>query len=525
MCRRIAAAAADSYSSDGRKPLVECRSLNGRGRSLIAILPIHVGCHPLSTPTKEDGLCEPIAHPVLIESMRSTRCSFCFQPIYNNMPTSTSNASSTLHHHCSPQCQRFDNTWMLETQAAQKLPSPPSPTAISCSRILRKFQESPSALEKYNQLCWNVDLLSQQDKDAYLTILTQCHIFLCAMGQTAAAKMTDDLIHPDPTSAFQFMSRLSMNGFTITNSELLPIGHGVYCGASMINHSCRPNAVPTFWLRTSIPPMLQITACQSINIGEEVTISYCETSTPKSIRTECLWKSYKFVCDCPLCKDVTKDDDLVGLKCATEGCKGRVRSISTVAESASLGEEGSNEKEKTRHSYQCDSCGNTSFEAALKVQADSMEKMKQLESIMTNCNTLHKEVGEESLQIYELLKRHCDLKQSYYIAWSADLFVSFCANALKFCANEEERMSLCHKALVVLNESRSATKFCMEYVGNLSWHIKRGTEAKLRLFVNPMDLEALGMLRNVKEEMLVFFPSNDDIILSLDESIAAYSFS
>ena len=86
-------------------------------------------------------------------------------------------------------------------------------------------------------------------------------------------------------------------------------------------------------------------------------------------------------------------------------------------------------------------------------------------------------------------------------------------------------MSLCHKALVVLNESRSATKFCMEYVGNLSWHIKRGTEAKLRLFVNPMDLEALGMLRNVKKEMLLHFESNDDMMLSLDESIAAYSFS
>jgi hypothetical protein len=43
------------------------------------------------------------------------------------------------------------------------------------------------------------------------------------------------------------MSRMSMNGFTISDSEQLPIGHGVYLGASAINHSCRPNSLQTFW--------------------------------------------------------------------------------------------------------------------------------------------------------------------------------------------------------------------------------------------------------------------------------------
>jgi len=351
------------------------------------------------------------------------------------------------------------------------------------------------------------------------------------MGDSATAKMAHDLIHPDPTPGYQFMSRLSMNGFTISNSEQLPIGHGVYCGSSMINHSCRPNAVPTFWLRPSAPPMLQITACQSVNAGEEVTISYCDVSTPMCMRRGMLWKSYKFVCDCQLCKDTDRDDEIVGLKCTTEGCQGRVSSIIAeanenhcISDTKDLGELGTENKSK----YKCDSCGDTNFDDALKAQASSMEKIKKIEPVMNiniSNHTFHKKAGEESRQIYDGLKRHCHQQRSYYSAWSADLFVHWCANTLKFYKKEQEQLDVCHEALVLINESRSATKLCMEYPGNLSWHVKRGMEAKLRLFVNPMDMDALGMLRNVRKEMHMYYPSSDDTIISLDQSLAAYSFS
>ena len=91
--------------------------------------------------------------------------------------------------------------------------------------------------------------------------------------------------------------------------------------------------------------------------------------------------------------------------------------------------------------------------------------------------------------------------------------------------NEQEQLGICHGALVVMNESRLAAQLCMKYPGNLSWHVKQGTEAKLRLFVNPMDMEALEMLQNVRKEFLLYYHSSDEIILSLEESLAAYSFS
>ena len=154
--------------------------------------------------------------------------------------------------------------------------------------------------------------------------------------------------------------------------------------------------------------------------------------------------------------------------------------------------------------------------------------MKLFESMMNDGSSSHRfqrKAGEESLQIYELLKRHCDLQRSYYAAWSADLFVHWCANALKSYTNEQEQLGLCRQALVVINESRSATKFCTEYPGNLSWHVKRGLEAKLRLFLNPTDMEALRMLGNVRKELLMYYPSSDDMMCWLDESLAVYSFS
>jgi hypothetical protein len=103
--------------------------------------------------------------------------------------------------------------------------------------------------------------------------------------------------------------------------------------------------------------------------------------------------------------------------------------------------------------------------------------------------------------------------------------VCWYANALKFLTSEEEQMDFCRRALALMRETRGATQFCSDYPGSLSWHVKRGTEAKLRLFVNPMDMEALEMLQNVRKTMLLYYPPSDDLVLSLDESLCTYSFS
>jgi len=225
-------------------------------------------------------------------------------------------------------------------------------------------------------------------------------------------------------------------------------------------------------------------------------------------------ENYKFVCDCKLCKDIDRDDDVVGLKCTTNGgkCKGLVKSINAL-----------NGTESSQ--YQCNVCNNMDFDEARKAQADSIDRMKQLESLLNNTQQHDKKVGDDIRKVYEKLKQYCCMKSSYYLSSSADLYINWCANELKKMNNEQDQLKICHDALVVINESRRVSQFIMDYPGNLSWSVKLGVEAKLRLFANPMDMAALQMLQNVRKELLKHYPSSDDLILSLEESLAAYSFS
>ena len=402
--------------------------------------------------------------------------------------------------------------WMNEETAARKLPSTPSPMALSCARILCEFHKSPATSAMYEELCSaNMESLSNEEKETYLSIMTKCHLFLLAMNGTAPiAQYAHDLLYPNNLLAIQFMSRLCMNGFTISDSEQFAIGHGVYCQGSMINHSCRPNAVPTFWIRHSVPPMLQITVCAPIDVGEEITIAYCDVSTPRYVRCETLMKNYKFVCDCSHCKDTDQDDAIVGLKCTLAGCK--CRKVHYI-------DDGTLEKNRK---YQCNVCGNLNFEEAMNEQAASMEQLELAMNIGSSHNT---QAGDKVQLIYEQLKRYCQKHTSYYLAWSADLFVSWCANSLGYLRSEDEQLNICHRALVILNDRRPAAQLCFNYLGNISWSIKQGIEAKLRLFVNPMDMDALQMLQDVRKTMLVFYPPTNNMIAVLDESLAAYSFS
>ena len=81
---------------------------------------------------------------------------------------------------------------------------------------IEKFTETPSSLNEYNELCYNINSLSQQEKESYLQIFNQAHIFLRAIGDTTTAKMVYEMIS-NPTKVYQFMSRMCMNGFTISN--------------------------------------------------------------------------------------------------------------------------------------------------------------------------------------------------------------------------------------------------------------------------------------------------------------------
>ncbi|KAJ9166618.1 hypothetical protein P3X46_021339 [Hevea brasiliensis] len=118
-------------------------------------------------------------------------------------------------------------------------------------------------------------------------------------------------------------SKLACNAHTICDSELRPLGTGLYPVVSIINHSCLPNAVLVFEGRLAV-----VRAVQHIPRGAEVMISYIETAGSTMTRQKSLKQQYFFTCTCPCCIKVGQQDDiresaiLEGYRCKYDRCNG-----------------------------------------------------------------------------------------------------------------------------------------------------------------------------------------------------------
>ncbi|KAK1301368.1 Histone-lysine N-methyltransferase ASHR1 [Acorus calamus] len=118
-------------------------------------------------------------------------------------------------------------------------------------------------------------------------------------------------------------SRLACNAHSICDSELRPLGTGLYPVISIINHSCLPNSVLTFEGKLAV-----VRAVEPIPKGTEVLISYIETAGSSMTRKETLRKQYFFTCTCPGCMKVDAYADLretailEGYRCKDNKCDG-----------------------------------------------------------------------------------------------------------------------------------------------------------------------------------------------------------
>lgn len=92
-------------------------------------------------------------------------------------------------------------------------------------------------------------------------------------------------------------------------------GVALYSLQSTCNHSCTPNAEPTFLHNNH---RLSLAAIKDIEEGEEIFISYldeCMLDRSRHSRRKELMKNYLFACKCPKCEeqagdpDVTSDED------------------------------------------------------------------------------------------------------------------------------------------------------------------------------------------------------------------------
>lgn len=101
------------------------------------------------------------------------------------------------------------------------------------------------------------------------------------------------------------ISRFSTNTHTLTTPNLTQIGLAVSPVLSLINHSCEPNAVLVFPGSPRVDkgsPSMQLVCIRDINPGDEILISYVDTTIPYDQRQAQLKDTYGFDCTCTLCQ-------------------------------------------------------------------------------------------------------------------------------------------------------------------------------------------------------------------------------
>ncbi|KAJ5867215.1 hypothetical protein N7534_001768 [Penicillium rubens] len=101
----------------------------------------------------------------------------------------------------------------------------------------------------------------------------------------------------DEGTVASYAAKLDLNSFNLTTSMYDRIGLYMHPYAGLINHSCDYNSTVGF-----DGEELYVKAMRPIKKGEQIFISYIDTTTPYDIRRNELKERYFFDCQCTKCK-------------------------------------------------------------------------------------------------------------------------------------------------------------------------------------------------------------------------------
>ncbi|KAI3951624.1 hypothetical protein MKW92_051564 [Papaver armeniacum] len=187
----------------------------------------------------------------------------------------------------------------------------------------------------------------------------------------------------------QNFSKLACNAHTICDSELRPLGTGLYPVISIINHSCSPNAVLVFEGRRAV-----VRAVELIPQGTEVFISYVETAESTATRQKALKEQYFFTCSCPCCRkgvylEVQESAILEGYRCKADKCNGFLL------------------RDSDDKGFVCQTCGLVrSKEEILKISTDVKQMEDQASQFLSSGNYLEATVVYRNIEQLQLRLCH-----------------------------------------------------------------------------------------------------------------------
>ncbi|KAJ3553381.1 hypothetical protein NM688_g3643 [Phlebia brevispora] len=206
-------------------------------------------------------------------------------------------------------------------QWAAVAPSPdvsvPSDAVRCIGRILWNIQR------KGLDSVWASELSTMQSHRASLQPSTfESHTHLAhSVVRYLGATSPEDLAPFGLSSAgdlVDVISRFTTNAFTLTSHTLTPIGVCYSPALALANHSCDPNAVIVFPHYSDdflTEPNMQLISIKPVASGDQVFISYVDTTLPRDQRHAVLKETYNFVCKCTLCNKRAWIDPRASLYC------------------------------------------------------------------------------------------------------------------------------------------------------------------------------------------------------------------
>ncbi|XP_032677020.1 histone-lysine N-methyltransferase SMYD3 isoform X2 [Odontomachus brunneus] len=219
-------------------------------------------------------------------------------------------------YYCDRNCQK--ESWLIHKTECTNLKkiSPrvvPDAARLMARIIIKLNQGGADEVSYYSKTNFRKfkDLMShysdiKKDTKRMEHFTSLCGVLLEFLGET---------LMPNTAELIGIYGRICINSFNILDLNMNSIGVGIYLGASMIDHSCKPNAVVVFEGTTIIVRTLVDLPFLD---WSQMKISYVDLLNSNKDRREELHNLYYFWCNCEKCKQA--DSIAEAATCPNSSC-------------------------------------------------------------------------------------------------------------------------------------------------------------------------------------------------------------
>ncbi|XP_035905515.1 histone-lysine N-methyltransferase SMYD3 isoform X2 [Anopheles stephensi] len=254
---------------------------------------------------------------VLDPRYRDSRCDRCFKE------TKVMKCSNCLYvRYCGRSCQK--EAWSDHKEECEKLKALPAglvvpPAALMMARIVRRLLKGGDTYKGYytSKRYRKFSDLMPHEENIQKDLKRMDHF---ASLFVVLQRLLDEVARPSKMELLRIYGKMCINTFNILDNEMNTIGTGMYIGASIIDHSCRPNVVVSFDGETLKMRLLEDYPEQELDFGK-LFISYIDLIDTTDVRREQLSERYYFDCDCDRCRDEQEQRRMNAAACPNRNCQ------------------------------------------------------------------------------------------------------------------------------------------------------------------------------------------------------------